>query len=344
MASMIGAARRRAGSLARRSRSAIRLRWDLFASTFTVADVSVFHEFVEPPWGGGNQFLLALSRGFAEAGLRVETNKISRATAACLFNSFNFDFDRLRCFMRRGCRMVHRVDGPVQVYRDFDDGTDDRIRRINEELAEATVFQSEWSLGRHEALGYRLKRPVVIRNTVDPTIFHPGGRVSFDRERKVRLISSSWSDNPKKGGAIYRWLDDHIDRDRFEYTFVGRLDRDLVHADMVGPVGSRELAVLLRQHDIFVTASRDDPCSNSVLEALACGLPVLYLDSGGHPELVRAGGLGFESAEEIPDALRRLADEYEAFQAGITIPTLPETVSAYLQIMGVGNEGSGAGN
>ena len=50
-------------------------------------------------------------------------------TRACLFNSFNFDFARVRRFARRDCRMVHRVDGPIGAYRGFDDGTDARIVR-----------------------------------------------------------------------------------------------------------------------------------------------------------------------------------------------------------------------
>src|SRR3954470_3511819 len=89
------------------------------------ADVAVFHEFHPPPYGGGNQFLLALVRELRRRGVDVEINRLSGATPACLFNSFNFDFRRLRRFARDGVRMVHRVDGPIAVYRGFDDGTDD---------------------------------------------------------------------------------------------------------------------------------------------------------------------------------------------------------------------------
>src|SRR5919206_4267673 len=58
----------------------------------TAADVSVFHEFHEPPYGGGNQFLLALVGEWERRGLRVEANRVSGAPRACLYNSFNFDF------------------------------------------------------------------------------------------------------------------------------------------------------------------------------------------------------------------------------------------------------------
>ena len=79
------------------------------------ADVAVFHEFVAPPYGGGNQFLLALVGELERRGLTVEANRISGGTPACLVNSFNFDASRLRRFAARGARIVHRVDGPVSA-------------------------------------------------------------------------------------------------------------------------------------------------------------------------------------------------------------------------------------
>src|SRR5918911_5004564 len=80
------------------------------------ADLAVFHEFHAPPYGGGNQFLLALVKELERRGLRVERNRLSGGTPACLYNSFNFDFRRLRRFVRGDVRMVHRVDGPIGVY------------------------------------------------------------------------------------------------------------------------------------------------------------------------------------------------------------------------------------
>ena len=99
------------------------------------ADLAIFHEFAPAPSGGGNQFMRALSGELASRGYELEVNRLSGSTPVCLFNSFNFDFRRLRRFARDGCRMVHRVDGPIGVYRGFDDGTDARISELNRELA-----------------------------------------------------------------------------------------------------------------------------------------------------------------------------------------------------------------
>ncbi len=305
---------------------------------FQPAEVTFVHEFHRPPYGGGNQFLLALRSELQRRGIKVAANRVSRTTRVCLFNSFNFDFEELRRNHRPGCRMVHRVDGPIGAYRGADDGTDVRIARVNQELADATIFQSRYSQQAHEAAGLHLTNPTVILNTADPRIFHPGPARAPLAGRKVRLISSSWSDNPNKGAAAYQWLDQHLDWDRFEYTFVGRSQLRFEHIRMVPPVGSEELATLLRRHDVYVTASLHDPCSNALLEALSCGLPAIYANSGGHPEIVGQAGLGFSAVDEVPELVERLCGEYEAYHAAIAVPTLAETADAYLAVMGLRDE------
>jgi glycosyltransferase involved in cell wall biosynthesis len=297
------------------------------------ADVALFHEFAPPPGGGGHQFLRALVGELEGRGVEVERNRISRGTPTCLFNSFNFDFGRLRRFARANSRMVHRVDGPIGVYRGFDDGSDRRIAEINAELADATVFQSRYSLEKHAELGLDLESPVVIPNAVDPEIFHPPEHREPLAGRAVRLIASSWSDNRRKGAETLVWLDRNLDWSRYELTFVGRAPERFERIRVVGPVDSHGVAELLRAHDVYLAPSRDDPCSNALLEALACGLPAVYLESGGHPELVGEGGLPFHSDEELPEVLERLVSEIEDRRAAISVPAISDVADRYLEVL-----------
>jgi len=316
-------------SLVRRGRTEA----DWLRSRRRRADLAVFNEFRTPPWGGGNQFLLALVGELVRLGLTVETNRLSGGTPACLFNSFTFDLDRLRRFARDGARMVHRVDGPISVYRGFDDGSDLRIRRINNDVADATVFQSQWSLERHHELGIELREPVVIHNAVDSSIFHPPSHREPLDGRSLRVVTTSWSDNPRKGADILRRLDDNHDPARVQVTFVGNTQVAFTRIQTVSPVPSRELAEILRAHDVFLAPSRDDPCSNALLEGLACGLPAAYLRSGGHPELVGDGGIGFDDAEELPDVFERLRAELDARRAAIRVPALAKVADRYLEVL-----------
>ncbi len=163
------------------------------------ADLALFHEFASPPAGGGHQFVRALVRELESRGLTVEVNCISGETPACLFNSFNFDVARLRRFAERGARMVHRVDGPIGVYRGFDDGTDTWIATVNAELAAATILQSKFSLEKHRELGLELRDPVVIPNAVDPAIFHPPASREPLEGRRVRLVGDELVGQPPQG-------------------------------------------------------------------------------------------------------------------------------------------------
>jgi glycosyltransferase involved in cell wall biosynthesis len=301
-------------------------------------DLALFHDFEPAPAGGGHQFLRALLGELGRRELTVEVDRISGRTPACLFNSFNFDFARLRRFSREDCRMVHRVDGPIGTYRGFDDGTDARIAGVNAELADATVLQSHYSLAKHAELGIELRDPVVISNTVDPEIFHPPASRTPPEGRPLRIIASSWSRNPRKGAETLAWLDRNLDPSRFVLTFVGQSSETFERVQRVGPIESRGVAALLRENDVYLAASRDDPCSNALLEALACGLPAAYLASGGHPELVGEAGLPFDEPDEVPDVLERLGADLDAYRARIEVPSLASVADRYLDVLGVARE------
>ena len=294
---------------------------------------------MRPPYGGANEFLLALRGELRRRGLRVEANAVTRRTRACILNSFAFDDRRLRRMLHPGCPVSSiGSTAPWRSYRGFDDGADERIVRLNEELADATVSQSRYSLTAHAELGIRLRNPVVIPNAVDPEIFHPATARQPLSGRRIRLIATSWSPNPNKGASTYRRLEHLLDWSRYELTFVGQIAEPLERARVVPPAGSAEVAALLREHDIYIAASLNDPCSNALLEALACGLPVLYAHSGGHPELVGEAGLGFTDPDELPELLDRLADEYHGRRSMIRVPALDEVADRYLAVLGLGED------
>src|SRR5256885_9791496 len=88
---LLRSAARPVRALARRGRTEA----DWLRTRRGAADLSVFHDFRPPPYGGGNQFLLALVRELAGRGLRVELNRLSGEKPACLFKSFDFAVTQL---------------------------------------------------------------------------------------------------------------------------------------------------------------------------------------------------------------------------------------------------------
>jgi glycosyltransferase involved in cell wall biosynthesis len=297
------------------------------------ADLALFHEFAPAPTGGGHQFLRALVGELERRGLVVELNRISGGTRACLFNSFNFDFRRLRRFARDDVRFVHRVDGPIATYRGFDDGTDARIAELNGALADATIVQSRYSLEAHRSLGIDLVDPHLVSNTVDPVVFHPPKTQEPLPGRRVRVVASSWSDNPNKGFDVLAWLDANLDHERYDLSFLGRTSESFTRIRMLGALPSEGVADALRRADVYLAPSSNDPCSNALLEALACGLPAVYRASGGHPELVGDAGVSFVHAEEVPAALDRLVTELDVRRSAIRVPSLEDVADRYLAVL-----------
>ena len=55
-------------------------------------------------------------------------------------------------------------------------------------------------------------------------------------------------------------------------------------------------------------AAWNEPCSNAIVEALACGLPVIYRDSGGNREL--ADEYGVALTKDLSDTLDNLRNQY----------------------------------
>ena len=298
-------------------------------------EICIFHEFHKPPYGGGNQFLLALVKEFKRQGMDVGMNRVGPRTKVCMFNSFNFDFKKLsRINDKYDPRMVHRLAGPIGVYRGTDIEIDKNTQELNEKLADATIFISDYSASKYKELGLDFKNPTVIRNTADPEIFHPHGRIGLpDGNHKIRLIATAWSNNPRKGGPLLAWLDEHLDHVRFELTFVGRTKAEFKNAKVLDAVPSEELADILRKHDIYIAPSEDDPCSNALVEALSCGLPAVFRQSGGHPELVGEAGVGFTDEKTALLAIEKVAEDIKSFQSKIRVQTFEEVAKKYLEVL-----------
>lgn len=60
--------------------------------------------------------------------------------------------------------------------------------------------------------------------------------------------------------------------------------------EYLGPYTQEEAPALFQQHHILLHTKYNDPCPRLVVEAMACGLPVVYSASGGVPELVGEEG------------------------------------------------------
>ncbi len=302
---------------------------------FTGYKISIINQFAPPPYGGGNQFLLALNKWVKKAGYDIGPNKIGINTKFVLFNSFNFDMNWLsKKLKKKKYSTVHRVDGPIALYRGENIDLDKRIVDFNRSYADYTIFQSNYSYNEHVNLGFLFddNKIKIIPNAPDPDIFNSENRKEISKQTKIKIIATSWSSNIRKGQKTYEWIDKNLNFKKYDFTFVGNINAKFENIKIISPKKSEDLASILRDHDIFLTASQNDPCSNAVLEALACGLPVVYFNSGGHPEIVRQAGYSFSKNEEIIDLIKKVVHNYNDLQNKIIVPDIQNVANQYLEL------------
>jgi len=183
------------------------------------------------------------------------------------------------------------------------------------------------------ALGVPADRIRVIPNGVDGTRFVPADRAAaraslgLPADRPILLAVG----NLVEGKGHHRILDLLpglvAERPDVLYVAVGgapadgyrRRLEDMIerhgladHVRIVGPRPHDEIPRWMTAADLFCLATRAEGCCNAIMEALACGLPVVTTRVGGNAEVVRDGVDGllvpFWSAEEFRAAIGTALD------------------------------------
>ena len=59
----------------------------------------------------------------------------------------------------------------------------------------------------------------------------------------------------------------------------------------IGKYTQKNAPHIYQKGDAYIMLKYKDPCPNTVIEAMSCGLPILYSDSGGLPEIIGDNGI-----------------------------------------------------
>jgi glycosyltransferase involved in cell wall biosynthesis len=257
-------------------------------------------------YGGGFKFLSFLKFSLLKKKL-LEKN-ILKAKFILLNSHHNFVKIIFFKFFYPKKIFIHRVDGPISSYMDKHDMRDDLVNIINKHVADATIYQSNWSKKKHLNLNYNSnKLSKVIYNCADSRFFFNKN----NKKKKNSIIICSFSNNINKGFKYYSYLDNNLNFNKYSVTFVGNTFVKFKNIKTIPVQTSRKLGSIFNKHSIYLTASKNDPCSNSLLEALACKLPSIVLNSGGHPEILKKRGYVFNSEIEMLNKIHSLKSKYK---------------------------------
>ena len=202
--------------------------------------------------------------------------------------------------IRRLCRpFVHSY---VALSRDLEDYLSERVG-----VPERKIFQIYNGVDtRRFHPSQDVERPSMIEDLAGPeaVVFGTVGRLQPVKnqgclvEAFIRLVSR---DPERYGRARLVVVGDGPERGRAQERLAGA---GLGH--LAWFAGARDdVPVLMRAMDVFVLPSLAEGISNTVLEAMATGLPVVATGVGGNPELVHEGATGVLVEPGDPDALAR---------------------------------------
>lgn len=135
------------------------------------------------------------------------------------------------------------------------------------------------------------KRINVIYNGVDTDIFCPKltNKTNRLKHKRILFLGAAAIHNPFKGFSDFLYVSDFFDKSRFEFICVGATsDGQVGNVRLIqGTDDKNEIAEYIRGVDLLVLPSYHEVFPLVVLEALACGVPVVAYDVGGVSEVIK---------------------------------------------------------
>jgi glycosyltransferase involved in cell wall biosynthesis len=191
-----------------------------------------------------------------------------------------------------------------------------------------SIFIRDYYFDKFQTIDYSEKPHTIIHNGCDQKMFSftqkqiPQQQVLHIQTKKIKIVTHHWSSNLNKGYQTYYNLWKHLkntNNKRYEFIFIGKNVPDMFSdVKITGPFVNYDLSNELNKCHIYITDSRYDACPNHVIEAISCGLPVLYSDvEGGARELCQKStspiGEMYTSFENLLEKIDLITNNYQYY-------------------------------
>tara|TARA_X000000950_G_C13920628_1_gene663157 strand:+ start:9960 stop:11018 length:1059 start_codon:yes stop_codon:yes gene_type:complete len=285
--------------------------------------ISIGTNIKDGPWGGGNLFAKNLTNYLIKNGheviydlndsnidiiLMTEPRKTSESSAFT-----NYDIQKYLAYENNHALVVHRINECDE--RKMTNFVNKYLLNANK-VADATIYVSSWIMNIFHKLGIDKKDNFVVLAGANKEVFNNIGYKPKKEKEKFKIVTHHWGANKNKGFYIYELLDNLLNEkkwsEKIEFKYIGNLPKqfNFKNAEYVEPLSGEMLANEIKKSHIYLTASINEPSGNHHIEGAQCGLPLLYIESGGIPEYCFGYGVGFNH-ENFIEKLSFMINNYE---------------------------------
>ena len=288
--------------------------------------ISIGTKIQDGPWGGGNLFAINFSEYLRNNGhevvfnlsdddidiiLLTEPRKTSPSSAFT-----NFDVVNYLNYINNDALVVHRIN---ECDEHKDTNYINKYISYANQCADATIYVSKWIKGLYDNFDEMKNKPNnVIYAGANEKIFNSSKFKPWKGKEKIKIVTHHWSNNWNKGFDVYKKIDELLEQDEFqnnfEFNFIGRLPDGFKfkNVNLIEPLSGLDLAQELKNNHLYITGSINEPSGNHHIEAAQCGLPLMYIDSGGIGEYCENFGLEY-NLENLEEKLYELKNNYSYF-------------------------------
>ena len=156
----------------------------------------------------------------------------------------------------------------------------------------------------------------VFPNSYNPLRFRPSNREKardiLQLPQKDFIVGFVGSFDDRKGVMRLQHAVDSLEGVKFICAGDGKQKPTSMHCLYSGPVNHDKLVYFYNSCDLFVLPTRHEGCCNAIIEAMACGLPIVSSNKSFNDDILddtNSLRIDPEDIEDIANAIERLRDD-----------------------------------